>query len=129
MPEAEDLQPAAAQEPLVARIEESALVRPRLSSRYKEVQALLAEGKDIKPIMRELGLAKETVGRVRARAASATPPRRGRCESRRAAALIVFAQDSREHSPACPTRPHLRHQAQGAVGAGSARQRCAYRRC
>ena len=70
-----DLQQAAT-EAAAARIEESALVQ-RTCRRYEEVQALLAEGKDIKPIMRELGLAKETVRRF-ARAASATPPRRGR---------------------------------------------------
>jgi transposase len=51
------------------RFEDSALVR-RTRERYAAVQALLAQGKGIKPIMRELGLAKETVRRF-ARAASA----------------------------------------------------------
>jgi transposase len=51
------------------RFEDSALVR-RTRERYAAVQALRAQGKGIKPIMRELGLAKETVRRF-ARAASA----------------------------------------------------------
>ena len=62
-----DLQQAAAQA-AAARTEESALVR-RTRRRYEEAQALVAQGKGIKPIMRELGLAKETVRRF-ARAAS-----------------------------------------------------------
>jgi hypothetical protein len=48
--------------------EERALVR-RTRERYAAVQALRAQGKGIKPIMRELGLAKETVRKF-ARAAS-----------------------------------------------------------
>ena len=64
----QDLQQAATQA-AATRIEESALVR-RTRRRYEEVQALVAQGKGIKPIMRELGLAKETVRRF-ARAASA----------------------------------------------------------
>ncbi len=51
------------------QFEDSALVR-RTRERYQAVQALRARGKGIKPIMRELGLAKETVRRF-ARAASA----------------------------------------------------------
>jgi transposase len=51
------------------RFEDSALVR-RTRERYEAVHALRAQGKGIKPIMRELGLAKETVRRF-ARAASA----------------------------------------------------------
>jgi Transposase len=62
-----DLQQVAT-EAAAARMEESALVQ-RTRQRYAEVQALLAQGKGIKPIMRELGLAKETVRRF-ARAAS-----------------------------------------------------------
>ena len=64
----QDLQQAATQA-AAARIEESALVR-RTRPGMSEVQALLAQGKGIKPIMRELGLAKKTVRRF-ARAASA----------------------------------------------------------
>jgi transposase len=44
------------------RVEDSVLVR-RTRQRYAAVQALRAQGKGIKPIMRELGLAKETVRR------------------------------------------------------------------
>ena len=44
------------------RAEASALAR-RTRERYEQVQALRAQGKGIKPIMRELGLAKETVRR------------------------------------------------------------------
>lgn len=44
------------------RREDSALVI-RTKARYEQVQALKAQGKGIKPIMRELGLAKETVRR------------------------------------------------------------------
>ena len=62
-----DLQQVAV-EAAAARIEESALVQ-RTRQRYEAVQALLAQGKGIKPIMRELRLAKETVRRF-ARAAS-----------------------------------------------------------
>jgi transposase len=62
-----DLQQVAT-EAVTARREESALVQ-RTRRRYEEVQALVAQGKGIKPIMRELGLAKETVRRF-ARAAS-----------------------------------------------------------
>ena len=51
------------------RFEDSVLVR-RTRERYAQVQALRAQGKGIKPIMRELGLAKETVRRF-ARASSA----------------------------------------------------------
>jgi Transposase len=50
-----------------ARTEHRAIV-VRTRQRYAAVQALVAQGKGIKPIMRELGLAKETVRRfVRAR--------------------------------------------------------------
>jgi len=70
-----DLAPVAAR-----RAEESVLVR-RTQQRYAAVQALRAEGKGIKPIMRELGLAKETVRRF-ARAKSVeellAKPREGR---------------------------------------------------
>jgi transposase len=45
-----------------ARIENSALVT-RTKDRYERVQALKTQGKGIKTIMRELGLAKETVRR------------------------------------------------------------------
>ena len=44
------------------RVENSGLVA-RTKARYEAVQALKAQGKGIKPIMRELGLAKETVRR------------------------------------------------------------------
>ena len=50
------------------RVEQTALVI-RTRARYAAVQELLAQGKGIKPIMRELGLAKETVRRF-ARAAT-----------------------------------------------------------
>lgn len=53
-----DLQQAAAAA-AVLRFEDSALVM-RTRERYEQVQALRAAGKGIKPIMRELGLAKET---------------------------------------------------------------------
>jgi transposase len=56
-----DLQQAAAAAE-AARTEASALAR-RTRDRYEQVQALRAQGKGIKPIMRELGLAKETVRR------------------------------------------------------------------
>jgi transposase len=51
-----------------ARTERAAIV-VRTRQRYTAVQALVAQGKGIKPIMRELGLAKETVRRF-ARATS-----------------------------------------------------------
>jgi transposase len=44
------------------RTEHTAIVS-RTRQRYMQVQALVAQGKGIKPIMRELGLAKETVRR------------------------------------------------------------------
>jgi transposase len=56
-----DLQRAAAAA-AAQRAEDSALAR-RTRQRYEQVQALRAQGKGIKPIMRELGLAKETVRR------------------------------------------------------------------
>src|SRR5262249_56778231 len=59
----------AAAEAADKRSEASALVR-RTRQRYEAVQALRAQGNGIKPIMAELGLAKETVRRF-ARAASA----------------------------------------------------------
>jgi transposase len=52
----------------VQRVEQTAVVI-RTRARYAAVQELLAQGKRIKPIMRELGLAKETVRRF-ARATS-----------------------------------------------------------
>jgi transposase len=62
------------------RAENSAIV-VRTRQRYAAVQALVAQGKGIKPIMRELGLAKETVRRF-ARATSVeellATPRAGR---------------------------------------------------
>ena len=64
---APDLQQAAAAA-AAQRIEESALVR-RTRERYAAVQTLRAHGKGIKPIMRELHLAKETVRKF-ARAAT-----------------------------------------------------------
>ncbi|MEU7002699.1 ISL3 family transposase [Nonomuraea sp. NPDC046570] len=57
--EPRDLERLAA-EVAAARAETSAIV-VRTRERYGQVQALKAEGKGIKPIMRELGLAKETV--------------------------------------------------------------------
>jgi transposase len=59
--------PGPATEPDLARIaaqhaEQSALLK-RTRQRYAAVQALRAQGKGIKPIMRELGLAKQTVRR------------------------------------------------------------------
>jgi transposase len=65
---APDLQQAAAAA-AARRAEESALAI-RTRQRYEQVQALRAQGKGIKPIMRETGLAKETVRRFY-RAASA----------------------------------------------------------
>jgi transposase len=59
---------ARAAEAASERVEQSALV-VRTQQRYAAVQELLAQGKGVKPIMRELGLAKETVRRF-ARAAS-----------------------------------------------------------
>ena len=56
-----DLQQAAAVA-AAGRAEDSAMAR-RTRERYEQVQALRAQGKGIKPIMRELGLAKETVRR------------------------------------------------------------------
>ena len=56
-----DLQRAAAAA-AAQRAADSALAR-RTRQRYEQVQALRAQGKGIKPIMRELGLAKETVRR------------------------------------------------------------------
>jgi transposase len=58
---APDLQQAAAAA-AARRAEESALA-VRTCQRYEQVQALRAQGKGIKPIMRETGLAKETVRR------------------------------------------------------------------
>lgn len=78
-PAGPDLQRAAA-ELAAASAEDKALV-VRTRRRYEQVQALLAQGKGIKPIMRELGLAKETVRRF-ARATSVdellAKPRQGR---------------------------------------------------
>jgi len=65
---APDLQQAAAAA-AAQRAEESALA-VRTRERYEQVQVLRAQGKGIKPIMRETGLAKETVRRFY-RAASA----------------------------------------------------------
>jgi transposase len=59
----------AAAEAADQRFEDSLLVR-RTRERFEAVQALRAQGRGIKPIMRELGLARETVRRF-ARAASA----------------------------------------------------------
>ena len=60
-PDAPDLQQAAVAA-AARRAEESALA-VRTRQRYELVQALRAQGKGIKPIMRETGLAKETVRR------------------------------------------------------------------
>ncbi len=60
-PAAPDLQQAAVAA-AARRAEESALA-VRTRQRYEQVQALRAQGKGIKPIMRETGLAKETVRR------------------------------------------------------------------
>jgi transposase len=65
---APDLEQAAAAA-AAQRAEESALA-VRTRERYEQVQALRAQGKGIKPIMRQTGLAKETVRRFY-RAASA----------------------------------------------------------
>ncbi len=59
--QAADLQQAAA-EAAARRAGESALA-VRTRQRYEQVQALKAQGKGIKPVMRETGLAKETVRR------------------------------------------------------------------
>jgi transposase len=59
---------AAAAAAAAERVEQTAVVI-RTRARYAAVQELLAQGKGIKPIMRELGLAKETVRRF-ARATS-----------------------------------------------------------
>ena len=76
---APDLEQAAAAA-AAARTEDRALVK-RTRERYAAVQALRAQGKGIKPIMRELHLAKETVRKF-ARAGSAEEllarPRAGR---------------------------------------------------
>jgi transposase len=56
-----DLERLAA-EATAARVQTSAIV-VRTRERYEQVQALKADGKGIKPIMRELGLAKETIRR------------------------------------------------------------------
>jgi transposase len=66
-PEPTDLPPPTTAGPDVAQVvaeraEQSALVK-RTRQRYAAVQALRAQGKGIKPIMGELGLAKETVRR------------------------------------------------------------------
>jgi hypothetical protein len=63
-----DLQQAAAA--AAARKAEDSALAVRTRQRYEQVQALRAQGKDIKPIMRETGLARETVRRFY-RAASA----------------------------------------------------------
>ena len=65
---APDLQKAAAA--AAARRAEDSALAVRTRQRYEQVQALRAQGKGIKPIMRETGLAKETVRRFY-RAASA----------------------------------------------------------
>ena len=64
-PAAEEPQPDLQQAAIAAaarRAEDSALA-VRTRQRYEQVQALRAQGKGIKPIMRETGLAKETVRR------------------------------------------------------------------
>ncbi len=58
---APDLQQAAAA--AAARRAEDSALAVRTRQRYEQVQALRAQGKGIKPIMRETGLAKETVRR------------------------------------------------------------------
>jgi transposase len=58
---AADLQQAAAA--AAARRAEDSTLAIRTRQRYEQVQALRAQGKGIKPIMRETGLAKETVRR------------------------------------------------------------------
>ena len=65
---APDLQKAAAA--AAARRAEDSALAVRTRQRYEQVQALRAQGKGIKPIVRETGLAKETVRRFY-RAASA----------------------------------------------------------
>ena len=65
---APDLQQAAAA--AAARRAEDSALAVRTRQRYEQVQALRTQGKGIKPIMRETGLAKETVRRFY-RAASA----------------------------------------------------------
>ncbi len=65
---APDLQQAAAA--AAARRAEDSALAVRTRQRYEQVQALRAQGKGIKPIMRETGLAKETIRRFY-RAASA----------------------------------------------------------
>jgi Transposase len=59
--DAPDLQQAAAA--AAARRAGESTLAVRTSQRYEQVQALRAQGKGIKPIMRETGLAKETVRR------------------------------------------------------------------
>jgi len=59
--DAPDLQQAAAA--AAARRAEDSALAVRTRRRYEQVQALKARGKGIKPIMRETGLAKETVRR------------------------------------------------------------------
>jgi hypothetical protein len=60
--DAPDLQQAAAA--AAARRAEDSALAVRTRQRYEQVQALKARGKGIKPIMRETGLAKETVRRL-----------------------------------------------------------------
>jgi len=78
-PAGPDLQQVAA-DLAAARADDRAIV-VRTRRRYEQVQALRAQGKGIKPIMRELGLAKETVRRF-ARATTVeellAKPRQGR---------------------------------------------------
>jgi transposase len=78
-PPAPDLERVAA-DVATTRTENRAIVL-RTRQRYEAVQALVAQGKGIKPIMRELGLAKPTVRRfVRARSVEEllATPRTGR---------------------------------------------------